>query len=198
MLAPRAPLSSLTSAFARAIPARARAVRAWRVLFAAGAVAILWLACGACGSSVTVPRYVGQPTSALVPVNDPPPPARVEVVPKKPASDAVWIDGEWVFIGRHWAWKRGRWITPPAGARYAPWAMTRDETGALWFAAGAWRNGNGDEVDEPTPLAVAKPMMGDVVQSHGETERGGRTLERSHGTGTKTKNPDDTDAGASP
>jgi hypothetical protein len=50
---------------------------------------------------------------------------------------------------RRYAWKTGRWVVPPAGASYSPWAATRGRDGTLYVAAGAWRDDRGREVDEP-------------------------------------------------
>jgi hypothetical protein len=133
-------------------------------------------ALGACSHVLPRPPFVAQPTSALFIVATAPPPARAELVPGKPASHAVWLDGEWEWQGRKWAWKRGRWVLPPEGARYSPWTMTRDETGALWFAPGVWRNASGEEVDEPDALAFGRTSLGDVTSPSGEKENVGRTL----------------------
>ena len=108
----------------------------------------------ACGApKLPAPAYTTHPTSALVPVPYPPPPARVEAVPSRPRDAAVWIDGEWVWQTRRWAWKPGRWVSPPSGARFAPWTTVRDVTGTLYFAAGAWRASSGAEVAEPASAA---------------------------------------------
>ena len=42
----------------------------------------------ACGSRLPHPPYVQQRTEALIPVGFPPPPARVEFIPKEPAVAA--------------------------------------------------------------------------------------------------------------
>jgi hypothetical protein len=134
-------------------------MRWWFFASSALAVAI------ACGSSVPTPQYTAQPTSALSPVPYPPPPARVETIPKQPRNEAVWIDGEWVWQTRRWAWRKGRWIVPPAGAKFAPWTTVRDKSGTLYAAVGVWRNANGDEVQEPEPIAQGKPRAAaDVVE----------------------------------
>jgi hypothetical protein len=112
------------------------------------------VACSA--ARLPAPAYVPQATEALEEVDFPPPPARVEYVPARPADDAVWIDGESTWQGRRWGWKAGRWVVPPANASYAPWTTARDELGQLYFAAGRWRGADGGEVPEPTQLAVAR------------------------------------------
>lgn len=124
------------------------------------------LACGA--ARLPAPPYVRQPTEALSQVDYPPPPARVEQVPKAPNDDAVWIDGEWTWQGRRWAWKQGRWLLPPANAQYAPWTSTRDAAGNLYVAEGKWRDKQGKELPDPEPLAGARTRAGGVVNPEGE------------------------------
>ena len=59
----------------------------------------------ACGARLlAAPAYRVQATTALLPVDYPPPPARVELVPNAPSGEAVWIDGEWQWQGQRWAW----------------------------------------------------------------------------------------------
>lgn len=124
----------------------------------------------ACGSArMPAPSYVQHPSSALLPAQYPPPPARVEFVPEEPkASGAVWIDGEWTWQGRRWAWKQGRWVVPPANASYAPWTMTRDALGNVYVAEGRWRGAKGEELDDPKPLALGQRSAGTVVDPEGE------------------------------
>jgi hypothetical protein len=140
------------------------------------APALVWFI--ACGESVPHPAYVRQPTSALMQVGYPPPPARVEFVPKQPSKDAVWIDGEWQWQGRRWAWRIGRWVVPPAGARFAPWMMVRDAAGVVYYAEGTWRNAKEEEVPEPAPVATGRPTISDVFDPEGETEPTGRTIRK--------------------
>lgn len=125
-------------------------------------------ASGACGSSLRAPPFVRQPTSALAPVPYPPPPARVERVPNAPTPTAVWVDGEWLWQGRRWAWKPGRWVAVPPGAAFAPWTTVRDATGTLYVAQGTWRDAQGNELPDPTPLAVGTPNLAQVVNPEGE------------------------------
>lgn len=137
-------------------------------------VAFLVLALGlACGSSLPTPAYTSHPTSALLEVPYPPPPARVENIPREPKGDVVWIDGEWTWQSRRWAWKPGRWVVPPAGARFAPWTTVRDRLGTLYFAGGTWRDKNGAEVAEPPPAAAAGPFPVAVVTPEGEEVKQG-------------------------
>jgi len=128
------------------------------------------LVAAACGAGrLPSPPYVGQPGSALVQVPYPPPPARVEFVPDKPDSGAVWIDGEWVWQGRRYAWKPGRWVKTPAGASFAPWQAVRDTMGTLYIAQGSWRDREGKEIEPPPVLRSGTPNAGAVTDSEGDT-----------------------------
>ncbi|MBX3207001.1 MAG: YXWGXW repeat-containing protein [Labilithrix sp.] len=139
---------------------------------AAVLVATATLACGA--PKLPAPPFTSQPTHALVEIPFPPPPARVEAVPPRPAkAGAVWIDGEWTWQTRRWAWKPGRWVEPPANARFAPWTTVRDRVGTLYVAAGAWRDAAGASVAEPAPLAIAGPAPAAVVTPEGDVIRQG-------------------------
>lgn len=127
----------------------------------------------ACGASLRSPSYVEQPTSALLRVGFPPPPARVERIPTSPRPDAVWIDGEWVWQGRGWSWQVGRWVVPPTGCRFSPWTSTWGDEGAVYYAPGVWRDAHGQAVPPPEPLATATPGAGLVVYPTGEEESTG-------------------------
>jgi hypothetical protein len=131
---------------------------------------------GACVGRLPHPPYAGQPTSALETVGYPPPPARVEFVPPRPAPGAVWIDGEWAWQGRRWAWRIGRWVEPPPGARYSPWTVVRGDDGSTYYAAGAWRDARGAELAEPVALVAARANLSDVVDPEGELETTGRSI----------------------
>lgn len=131
----------------------------------------------ACTSELPRPPYVQQPTSALFEVSFPPPPARVELVPKQPTEGAVWIDGEWAWRRRRWAWTPGRWLIPPPGAAYSPWTAVRDADGTLYYAQGTWRNARKDEIPEPKALAYGQATSGPVVDPEGEIEPTGRNVD---------------------
>jgi hypothetical protein len=131
---------------------------------------------GACASRLPHPPYAPQPADALEMVGYPPPPARVEFVPLRPAAGAVWIDGEWSWQGRRWAWRIGRWVDPPAGARFSPWTMVRGDDGTTYYAPGVWRDEHGAELAEPAALVAARPNLSDVVDPEGELETTGRSI----------------------
>jgi hypothetical protein len=127
----------------------------------------------ACGSRLPSPAYVGQPSSALVRVGSPPPPARVEFVPARPRAGAVWTDGEWLWQGRGWSWQSGRWVEPPAGCAFSPWTTTWGDDGSVYYAPGVWRDAEGHPVAAPASLATAKPGAGPVLDPAGEQETTG-------------------------
>ena len=108
-------------------------------------------------------------------------------------SDAVWIDGEWTWQGRRWAWKRGRWLVPPPNARYSPWTSTRDKSGLFYVAEGKWRDAQGRELPDPTPIAVGRTRGGPVTDPEGETVPA--TPNVAPGTPSRSSNTND-DAGA--
>lgn len=145
-------------------PTLAGTMRVSVAIFAVGGGGII-----ACGMSrLPAPSYVEQPTSALTAVPYPPPPARVETVPKQPREEAVWIDGEWLWQGRRWAWKPGRWVVVPTGARFAPWTSVRDKTGGLYVAMGVFRDPKGSALEDPTPLLTARARSGPLVSPEGD------------------------------
>jgi hypothetical protein len=162
------------------------------------------VACGA--GRLPKPTYVQQPTEALQQADYPPPPARSEVVPASPRSDAVWIDGEWTWQGNRYAWKTGRWVVPPTNAAYSPWTSVRGPMGTFYVAEGKWRDGKGVELADPPALSVAKVRAGSVVNSEGEeVERTpnirpdtAESLERKGRLEKKDGGPPETPSGATP
>jgi hypothetical protein len=166
-------------------------VKRWQMYLVSMTLAASTAAAVACRGSLPTPRYVGQPSSALVLVPYPPPPARVEVLPAKPHDEAVWLDGEWNWDGRRWIWKLGRWVIPPADAAFSPWTSVRNRTGMLYFATGVWRDARGAVVADPPVLAVASAATGPVVGAGGETYPTGQNLDPSEdGDGTSPAAPE--------
>jgi hypothetical protein len=145
----------------------------------AGAWVLAWIAAaaaGACAQRIPRPAFVAQPTSALVEVSEPPPPARVEVLPPKPASTAVWIDGEWMWRRGRWAWLAGRWCNPPPGAAFSPWVFERSADGRLWYTPGVWRTAAGEAIEAPPALAYASVQTAAVIDADGTVDVTGPTL----------------------
>jgi hypothetical protein len=133
----------------------------------------------ACSGDLPRPPYVGQSTDALAIVQYPPPPGRVEYVPKSPAKGSVWIDGEWIWQGRRWAWKTGRWVMSPAGARFSPWTTVRSDDGTVYYAVGVWRDAQNRTVADPAALATAKATSGQVDDAEGQPETTGHVARES-------------------
>jgi hypothetical protein len=129
-----------------------------------------------CSHHFAEPAFVGQPPSALVEVTEPPPPGRVEFIPQRPTRTAVWVDGEWSWRRRKWAWLAGRWVEAPPGAKYSLWAFVRGPDGRLWVAAGAWRDAKGAVLEAPQPLVSARVTSSEVINAAGVLENTGRTL----------------------
>lgn len=136
-----------------------------------GAVLLFLLgAAAACGMSrLPAPSYTGHPTSALVEVPYPPPPAHIESIPKQPDGRVVWLDGEWVWKARAWAWKPGRWVAPPNDAKFAPWTAVRDQTGVLYVATGVWRDRSGAALEDPKPLKTGRVSATAVIDNEGDS-----------------------------
>jgi len=129
----------------------------------------------ACSRSLPHPTYAPQPSSALVAVDVPPPPGRVEVIPQWPAG-AVWVDGEWAWRRLRWAWSPGRWVMAPPGSTFSPWAFTRGPDGSLWVAPGAWHDAKGAAIDAPVAISTAQADTVEVVNASGDVENTGPTL----------------------
>lgn len=159
----------------------------------------------ACGSSrLPAPVYVGQETGALQQADYPPPPARVEFVPKSPKDGAVWLDGEWTWQGQRWAWKSGRWVAPPANAKFSPWTATRGQTGIYYVAEGTWKDSAGQDLPDPPALAVGRVRGGGVVNPEGEdvpqtpNVRPERTTSGADNLRDAAPGPPETPSGATP
>jgi hypothetical protein len=123
------------------------------------------------GVSLLAPMGCGHSAVALAPraqvksedymaVPFPPRPALVEMVPPKPRSDAVWVDGSWDWDGDRYRWVAGGWVIVPEGVRFARWVIVRRGDGQLFFAPSVWRNANGKVVAAPAALARAKTTSG--------------------------------------
>jgi hypothetical protein len=138
-------------------------------------VVLLAAALGACARSLPRPAYAPQPPGALVEVTMPPPPGRVEEVPKAPNRSAVWVDGEWHWRRHKWAWQSGYWALAPLGARLSPWVFVRGSDGRFWMAPSVWRDAAGSELPTPPELAVARPGVAEVVNAAGAAETTGMT-----------------------
>jgi hypothetical protein len=128
-----------------------------------------------CSPSLPHPTFAPQAPSSLQPVDQAPPPARVELVPVRPSELAVWVDGEWIWRRGRWAWLTGRWVAPPTGAVFSPWVFVRGADGRLWAAPGVWRDASGAPL-ELKPLAMTSVEAGAIVDADGNAETTGPIL----------------------
>ncbi|HVJ91159.1 MAG TPA: hypothetical protein VM580_15255 [Labilithrix sp.] len=101
-----------------------------------------------------------------VPFAPRPPP--LEFVPPRPSSEAVWVDGSWVWLGNRYGWKYGSWVVAPPGVRHARWVLVRRSSdGQLFFAPSAWKDASGEVIERPSfetalgPRARARSQLGD-------------------------------------
>jgi hypothetical protein len=117
-----------------------------------GLVALALAGCG----GLPKPVMTAAPVSAFEEVPYPPPPARAEVVPQKPRSGDVWVDGEWDWDGKKWRWEPGGWVAPPPNATFQPWMTSWRRDGRLFYARATWRDASGRAIDGPTPDARAR------------------------------------------
>ena len=67
-----------------------------------------------------------------------PPAPHKEVIAAPPIQrGAVWVAGHWQLVGVAWVWNPGRWVQPPAGARFsAPAIRTRGNVRV--YVPGRW------------------------------------------------------------
>ncbi|HEX6767157.1 MAG TPA: hypothetical protein VF103_16785 [Polyangiaceae bacterium] len=125
----------------------------------------------ACSSRLPLPETARHSREAFAPVPYPPPAALAETVPRRPAQDdAVWIDGEWVFHGRSFAWQRGGWVIPPPGARFARWRAVYQRDGRLMLAPGTWYDASGHAVARPDVVVSATTPPNEIT-SESQTGR---------------------------
>jgi hypothetical protein len=86
----------------------------------------------------TVPVMSGcyATTDGYVEVDDPPPPAREEVVTYRPGF--VWIHGRWTRPGGSWAWAGGHYERERSNQVYVEGRWERRGHGHVWVDGG-WR-----------------------------------------------------------
>jgi hypothetical protein len=124
----------------------------------------LVLTLSACSSSLPAPPLAPHPLSAYREVPYPPPAALAETVPEEPAqAGSVWVDGEWVFHGRSFVWRRGGWVVPPPASRFAPWQAWYRRDGRLMLASGTWYDAKNERQRRPPPVAPATTPPNEVT-----------------------------------
>lgn len=132
-------------------------------------LSILLLGAAGCGASLPSPPLTEHPLLAYVEVPYPPPAALAETVPERP-DGAVWVDGEWVFHGQSFVWRRGGWVVPPPASRFAPWRSWYRRDGRLMLASGAWYDEKRERIRRPEPRAPAVTPPNEVT-SESQTGR---------------------------
>jgi hypothetical protein len=126
----------------------------------------LVLGVAACSSGLRVPPTGPPPaTAAPVVVDYPPPPAQIERIDRDPGKPCEWVDGTYVWIGRHWEWTAGQWVIHRGACYYrAPklvWAPSAQGPSTLYYFPAKWyeeRAGVVAECEAPErcPLAPSK------------------------------------------
>ncbi len=125
---------------------------------------LLLLLLAACGASLPAPSRTKHPLSAYAEVPYPPPAALAETVPERPeGSGAVWVDGEWVFHGKAFVWRRGGWVVPPPGSKFAPWHSWYRSDGRLMHASGTWYDARHERLRRPEVVAPAVTPPNEVT-----------------------------------
>ncbi len=71
-------------------------------------------------------------------VSVPPPPARSEIRPVKPFTNAVWVSGHWEWSGNEYVWRSGQWIQPASGNRSGSGNWKKNAAGKKWVS-GHWK-----------------------------------------------------------
>jgi hypothetical protein len=67
----------------------------------------------------------------------------------------VWVDGDWTFRGKLYAWRRGGWFNAPPDASYAPSQIVYLTDGRIMFAPATWYDARGQALPRPEPLVPA-------------------------------------------
>jgi hypothetical protein len=129
-----------------------------------------------CGGTLPHPPFAPQVTSALTPIDLPPPPGRIERIPDDPPQANAWIDGEWIARHGRWYWLLGRWVKTPPGARYSPWVVVRSTDGRAFIAPGVWKDAKGATIQPPPPLAIAIANGSAVYDAAGTVDATGRSI----------------------
>jgi hypothetical protein len=81
----------------------------------------------------------GAQISVGIRIGPPPPPRVVRVLPARPSTEFIWVDGYWYPVGRRYRWHEGYWTRPPySGARWVSPHHDGDE-----FFEGYWEGDRG-------------------------------------------------------
>lgn len=116
-----------------------------------------------CSSSLPAPSMTEHPLATYAEVPYPPPAALAETVPDRPNDSVVWVDGEWIFHGEGYVWRRGGWVTPPPGSQFAPWHTFYRSDGRLMMARGTWYGAKRERLRPPRPVTPAETPPNQVT-----------------------------------
>lgn len=143
---------------ARHTECKRRAIHMLRIAFVAGLISV------ACGGSLPAPALTEHPLAAYVEVPYPPPAALAETVPKRPnRAGVVWLDGEWLYHGESFVWRRGGWVVPPPASRFAPWHSWYRRDGRLMLARGTWYDSKHERLRWIEPVAPAETPANEIT-----------------------------------
>lgn len=118
---------------------------------------------GAGGCLVTAHGEVAAPT-AVVEVDEEPPPPRAVVVETRPGF--IFIQGHWQRAGNRWVWRDGYWERERAGYVWEEGRWENRGRGHVWVE-GRWRAGGGPVVrDHREERHDERHEDGPVVRDH--------------------------------
>ncbi len=91
---------------------------------------------------VTASRSYERETATTVILAEPPQPPAMpsEIIPRRPAAEAVWVSGYWIYNSNgRYEWAPGRWEIPPPHCRdFVPPHWARQGNGYVYMQ-GYWR-----------------------------------------------------------
>jgi hypothetical protein len=110
----------------------------------------------ACAGRLPQPPRIRHPDSAYIDVPYAPPAALSEtVLPRPTRADVVWVDGDWVFRGNSYAWRRGGWVVAAPRTSYARSEVAYALDGRVRFAPPTWYDAQGTPLDRVRPVVPA-------------------------------------------
>lgn len=116
-----------------------------------------------CGSSLRKVPLGPHAVTAAPPivVDSPPPPAKVETVPRDPGAPCRWLDGRWEWSEDTWVWSPGAWVVPREQCHFAMpearWVPAVSGRGLLFYFPGRWYRDSGDAACEQPRACGAAP-----------------------------------------
>jgi hypothetical protein len=122
----------------------------------------LTMAAASGGCLVTAHGQVAAPT-AVVEVDEDPPPPRYETVEVRPGF--VFITGHWVRGGGRWVWRDGYYERERAGYAWEPGRWETRGRSHVWVE-GSWRAGGGPAVRDHREERREERHEGPVVRDH--------------------------------